>query len=98
MIGWPETDLPALHTLVASLRRDHAAVTAGLTLPYSSGAVEGQVNRIKALKSAMYGRANLDLLRPRVPHPALSPTFDQRIRPTCRRRSGRTLESLSVDP
>jgi transposase len=48
------------------LRRDHAAVTAGLTLPYSSGAVEGQVNRIKALKRAMYGRANLDLLRQRI--------------------------------
>jgi transposase len=72
--GWMRAvetdDLPALHTLVASLRRDHAAVTAGLTLPYSSGAVEGQVNRIKALKRAMYGRANLDLLRQRilVPH------------------------------
>ncbi|MEV4283724.1 transposase [Actinoplanes xinjiangensis] len=63
-------DLPALHTLVTGLRRDHAAVTAGLTLPYDSGAVEGQVNRIKALKRAMYGRANLDLLRQRVliPH------------------------------
>ncbi|WP_433613045.1 transposase [Dactylosporangium sp. CA-139114] len=63
-------DLPDLHTLVTSLRRDHAAVTAGLTLPYSSGAVEGQVNRIKALKRAMYGRANLDLLRQRIliPH------------------------------
>jgi hypothetical protein len=47
-------DLPALHTLVASLRRDHAAVTAGLTLPYRSGAVEGQINRIKALKRATY--------------------------------------------
>ncbi|GAA2557149.1 ISL3-like element IS466 family transposase [Winogradskya consettensis] len=63
-------DLPALHTLVTGLRRDHAAVTAGLTLPYSSGAVEGQVNRIKALKHTMYGRANLDLLRQRIliPH------------------------------
>jgi transposase len=63
-------DLPALHTLVTGLRRDHAAVTAGLTLTYSSGAVEGQVNRIKALKRAMYGRANLDLLRQRIliPH------------------------------
>ena len=72
--GWMHAveadDLPALHTLVAGLRRDHAAVTAGLTLPYSSGAVEGQVNRIKALKRAMYGRANLDLLRQRIliPH------------------------------
>ena len=62
--------LPALHTLMAGLRRDHAAVTAGLTLPYSSGAVEGQINRIKAQKRAMFGRANLDLLRQRIliPH------------------------------
>jgi transposase len=72
--GWMHAvesdDQPALHTLVTGLRRDHAAVTAGLTLPYSSGAVEGQVNRIKALKRAMYGRANLDLLRQRIliPH------------------------------
>ena len=72
--GWMRAveadDLPALHSLVAGLRRDHTAVTAGLTLPYSSGAVEGQVNRIKALKRAMYGRVNLDLLRQRIliPH------------------------------
>ncbi|WP_432987026.1 hypothetical protein [Dactylosporangium sp. CA-233914] len=32
------------------LRRDLAAVTAGLTLPWNSGAVEGQVNRIKMLQ------------------------------------------------
>jgi transposase len=59
-----------LHTLVTSLRRDHAAVTAGLGLPYSSGAVEGQVNRIKALKRAMFGRANPDLIGQRIliPH------------------------------
>jgi transposase len=39
-------DLPSLHTFAKGLQRDLAAVTAGLTLPYSSGAVEGQVNRI----------------------------------------------------
>jgi transposase len=48
------------------LRKDWAAVTAGLTLPYSSGAVEGHVNRIKMIKRQMYGRANPDLLRKRV--------------------------------
>jgi transposase len=32
-------------------------------MPYSSGVVEGQVNRIKMIKRQMYGRANLDLLR-----------------------------------
>ncbi|MFB7618051.1 hypothetical protein [Kitasatospora sp. NPDC056181] len=39
-------DLPGLHTFVNGLERDLAAVTAGLTLPWSSGVVEGHVNRI----------------------------------------------------
>lgn len=46
----------------SAARRDHDAVTASLTLPYSSGPVEGQVNRIKTIKRQMYGRANPDLL------------------------------------
>jgi transposase len=33
---------------------------------WSSGSVEGHVNRIKMLKRQMYGRANPDLLRLRV--------------------------------
>ena len=48
------------------LRKDWAAVTAGLTVAYSSGPVEGHVNRIKMLKRQMYGRASPDLLRKRV--------------------------------
>jgi transposase len=59
-------DLPALRSLVASLRRDLAAVTNGLSLDYSSGQVEGTVNRIKMIKRQMFGRANFDLLRKRV--------------------------------
>ena len=39
-------DQPHLHSFAAGIRRDQDAVTAGLTLPYSSGAVEGNVNRI----------------------------------------------------
>ncbi|MGR7003039.1 hypothetical protein ACU686_42115 [Yinghuangia aomiensis] len=45
---------------------DLAAVEAGLTLPFSSGAVEAQVNRIKMLKRQMFGRAGLALLHRRV--------------------------------
>jgi len=59
-------DLPALHSFVAGLRRDQDAVVAGLTLRWSSGPVEGHVNRLKMLKRQMFGRANLDLLRRRV--------------------------------
>ena len=55
-----------LRCFATGLRKDWAAVTAGLTLPYSSGAVEGHVNRIKMIKRQMYGRANPDLLRKRV--------------------------------
>jgi transposase len=48
------------------LRQDLDAVTAGLTLPWSSGVVEGHVNRVKTLKRAMYGRASFGLLLTRV--------------------------------
>jgi transposase len=66
MAGVTADDLPDLHSFVTGLRRDQDAVTAGLTLPYSSGPVEGHVNRIKMIKRQMYGRANTDLLRKRI--------------------------------
>jgi transposase len=59
-------NLPALHSLVTGLRRDQDAVTAGLSTPWSSGQVEGQVTRVKLLKRQGFGRANLDFLRKRV--------------------------------
>jgi transposase len=59
-------ELPQLRSFAAGLKRDLAAVVNGLSLPYSSGAVEGTINRIKMLKRQMYGRAHLDLLRKRV--------------------------------
>ncbi len=49
----------------AGLRRDQAAIAAALTEPWSSGQVEGQVNRLKLLKRGMYGRAGFALLRRR---------------------------------
>jgi transposase len=61
-------DQPELHTFATGIRQDLAAVTAGLTLPYSSGSTAGNVNRLKALKRQMYGRASLELLRKRVIH------------------------------
>lgn len=48
------------------LRKDFDAVKAGLTLAWSSGAVEGAANRVKMIKRQMFGRANLDLLRKRI--------------------------------
>ncbi|MGH3122763.1 MAG: ISL3 family transposase [Streptosporangiaceae bacterium] len=56
-------DQPGLHSFAHGIRRDQQAVTAGLALPYSSGALEGKNCKIKYLKRLMYGRANFDLLR-----------------------------------
>jgi transposase len=58
--------LPELRGFAAGLRRDWAAVAAGLDLPWSSGQTEGQVNKLKLLKRSMYGRAGFDLLRRRL--------------------------------
>jgi len=41
-------------------------VVNGLTLAWSSGVVEGNVNRLKMIKRQMYGRASFPLLRKRV--------------------------------
>jgi transposase len=51
--------LAALQRLAKSFQRDSAAVKAGLTLPWSSGPVEGPIKRLKMLKRHMYGRARL---------------------------------------
>lgn len=67
-------DLPSLHTFVNGLERDLAAVTAGLTPPWSSGVVEGHVNRIM-IKRHMYGRAGFGLL------PALAYCGSESCRP-----------------
>ena len=56
----------ALRSFAGGIRRDYAAVKAALTLPFSNGPVEGQINRLKFLKRQMYGRAKFDLLRKRV--------------------------------
>ncbi|RSM36001.1 ISL3 family transposase, partial [Actinoplanes sp. ATCC 53533] len=41
-----------IRSFAAGLRKDWDAVTAGLTMQWSSGAVEGNVNRIKMLSSS----------------------------------------------
>jgi transposase len=61
-----QAELPGISRFATGLTADLAAVTAGLSLPFSSGPVEGNVNRIKMIKRQMYGRAGFDLLRKRV--------------------------------
>lgn len=55
-----------LHSFATQLQRDEAAVKAALTLPWSTGVVEGHIHRLKLIKRQMYGRAKLDLLQIRV--------------------------------
>lgn len=56
----------ALVGFANGIKRDIAAVVNALSLPWSNGQTEGQVNRLKLIKRQMYGRANFDLLRKRV--------------------------------
>jgi transposase len=61
---WGKNYWPAgLQGFVQGLCRDYAAVTAALTVEWSNGQTEGQVNRLKLIKRKMYGRANFDLLQ-----------------------------------
>lgn len=55
--GVAELSAVAIH-----MRRDYAAIVAGLTLPWSQGQTEGQVTKLKLVKRMMYGRGKLDLL------------------------------------
>ncbi|WP_442815355.1 transposase [Streptomyces sp. NBC_01766] len=57
------SQLPGLTGFALHLLRDIEAVTAGLTLDWSSGSIEGAVNRIKKIKRQLYGRAGFGLLR-----------------------------------
>jgi transposase len=54
--------LEALRRFATGLYEDHEAVKAGVTLPWSTGPVEGHINRLKMVKRQMFGRARLDLL------------------------------------
>jgi transposase len=61
-----QAGIPELRSFATGLGKDFDAVRNGLMLAYSSGAVEGAITRVKAIKRQMYGRANLDLLRKRI--------------------------------
>jgi len=61
-----QSGLTPLKSFAAGLERDKTAVSAALSLIWSNGQTEGQVNRLKLIKRQMYGRAKFDLLRLRV--------------------------------
>lgn len=60
--------IPEMASFAKGLLTDYAAIENALTLQWSNGPVEGNVNRLKTIKRQMYGRAGLDLLRRRVVH------------------------------
>ncbi|GGX29255.1 transposase [Streptomyces lomondensis] len=58
--AWIDTveasQLPGLTRVARHLRRDLDAVTAGLSLQWSSGGTKGAVNRIKKIKRQLFAR------------------------------------------
>ncbi|WP_436118893.1 transposase [Phyllobacterium sp. LjRoot231] len=61
-----ETGIYAMQRFVRTLNRDLEAVRNAVEQPWSNGQIEGQVNRLKTLKRAMYGRVGAELLRARM--------------------------------
>jgi transposase len=60
------SEFPELKSLATGMERDYTAVENGMRLSYSTGPVEGNINRLKLIKRSGYGRAGFDLLRIRV--------------------------------
>ena len=56
----------AMQRFAKTIRQDLEAVRNGVSEPWSNGQTEGQINKLKTLKRAMYGRAGVDLLRARM--------------------------------
>jgi len=64
--------IDSLGRFVRTIRQDLSAVKSAVRESWSNGPVEGQINRLKALKRQMYGRASVEFLRARVlPLPVL---------------------------
>jgi transposase len=56
----------AMQRFAKTIRQDLEAVRNAMLEPWSNGQTEGQINRLKTLKRAMYGRAGVELLRARM--------------------------------
>jgi transposase len=60
------THIYSLGRFVRTVQQDIKAVESAVREKWSNGPVEGHINRLKALKRQMYGRAGVELLRTRV--------------------------------
>jgi transposase len=67
---WPndagKCGIYGMRRFVRTLGQDIEAVRNAVLEPWSNGQTEGQINKLKTLKRAMYGRASVDLLRARM--------------------------------
>jgi hypothetical protein len=61
-----ETELAPIVRFARTLNQDFEAVKNAIEMSRSNGQAEGQINRLKTLKRAMYGRAGPELLRARM--------------------------------
>jgi transposase len=61
-----DSELRPFMSLARGIQADRAAVVNGLTLPWSTGPVEGTVTKVKLLKRQGDGRASTTLLRRRI--------------------------------
>lgn len=61
-----ETGILPIMRFTRTLYRDIDAVPNAIELPWSNGQAEGQINRLKTLKRAMYGRTGPERLRARM--------------------------------
>jgi transposase len=69
-MGWMGRAASSGFSVVAqfakTLGRDLGAVELAIETPWNNGPIEGHINRLKAIKRQMYGRAGFELLKARV--------------------------------
>jgi len=56
------------YEVVEGMKTDIEAIKNSVKYSYSNGLLEGNINRLKAIKRQMYGRAKIDLLKKKVLH------------------------------
>lgn len=61
-----QSGIYAMQRFVRTVQQDYDAVKQAFTRRWSNGPTEGQVNRLKMRKRALYGRAGVELLRARM--------------------------------
>ena len=58
-----KTSIATLKTFVLGIKKDYNAVRNTIRLNVTNGITEGYVNKLKAVKRLMYGRAGIELLK-----------------------------------